>query len=200
MISIHRFILGLKRRSKRANIRELNKRGESLSSFIIREATSDDISALAAVHVKTWSEAYWTVRFPPSYKTREYQWRQQFQINDGSWFCLVVENMHGQLIGFAKGNTYSHSDLPEFSGELNKIYLLRQYQRLGIGRKLMGHVARKFLAQDIPNMVLFGTPENPSNKFHDSLGGERLYGKNGEFHGGYCWRDLKKLCDICPVE
>jgi len=65
-------------------------------------------------------------------------------VTDGSWFCFVVENRKGELVGFAKGKTYNHSDLPDFSGELNKIYLLREYQRLGLGRRLVGCVARRF--------------------------------------------------------
>lgn len=102
-----------------------------------------DIPALAALHVKTWSETYWSVRHPPNYELREYQWREQFQKTDGKWFCFVVEDRKGALVGFAKGAAYASSDLPDYSGELNKIYLLRDYQRLGLGRQLVGHVARR---------------------------------------------------------
>ena len=200
IISVHRFILELKRPSKQKNIRLLNKRGESLSNFKIREISHEDLPALAALHVKTWSQTYWMTLSPPSYRIRYFQWQQIFSTQDGSWFCFVVENEKGELVGFAKGKTYNHQDLPEFSGELNKIYLLREYQRIGLGRKLVGVVAKKFISMGISNMVLFGTAENPSNKFHEVLGGEKLIAKNGEFHGGYCWRDLKKLVEICPVD
>ena len=192
--------MGLKRPSKQTNMRLLKERRETLSSFKIREACIEDVSALAALHVKTWNETYWTTVVRPTFRVREYQWRQQFKVKDGSWFCLVVENKNGELVGFAKGKPYNHSDLPEFSGELNKIYLLREYQRLGLGRKLVGYVARRFLAQGISNMVLFGIAENPSCGFHEALGGEKLYAKNGEFHGGYCWRDLQKLANDCPIQ
>ncbi len=197
---IHRFVLGIKRPSKQTNTRSLYDRGESVSSLIIREITIEDISALATLHVKAWNETYWTTLFPPPFKIREYQWRQQFKLTDGSWFCFVVENKIGHLVGFAKGMTYSHSDLPEFSGELNKIYILREYKSLGLGRKLVGNVARRFLNKGISNMVLFGTAENPSCRFHDTLEGERLYAKNGEFHGGYCWRNLRRLAEICSID
>ena len=103
-------------------------------------------------------------------------------------------------VGFAKGQTYCHNDLPAFSGELNKIYLLRRYQHLGLGRRLVCSVVRQFIENGINNMVLFGTPENPSCSFHEAMGGEKLLGKNGQFHGAYCWRDLKKLIEHCPVE
>jgi GNAT superfamily N-acetyltransferase/uncharacterized damage-inducible protein DinB len=167
--------------------------------LIIRDATHDDIPALAALHVKTWSDTYPSVK-PPTYQTRERQWREQFEITDGSWFCFVVEHRSGELIGFAKGKKYASDDLPGYGGELNKIYLLREYQRRGLGRRLVGHVARRFLSQGITKMVLFGTPQNPSCAFHEALGGERLYAANGEFHGGYSWRDLQTLASICPID
>ncbi|HEU5289631.1 MAG TPA: GNAT family N-acetyltransferase [Cyclobacteriaceae bacterium] len=197
---IHRFIMGLKRPSKESNKRKLASRGELLSTFIIREATIQDLDALAALHVKTWRETYLTVGSSPTFGIRKAQWDQQFRVNDGSWFCFVVESPSGELVGFAKGQAYNHADLPDFSGELNKIYLLREYQRLGLGRKLVGQVAKQFLSQGISNMVLFGAAENPSCKFHEALGGTRLVAKNGEFHGGYCWRDLQKLALIASTE
>lgn len=198
-IAIKRFVMDLRSPSKAGNIRRLNQRGEKSESFLIREAVTEDVSALAALHVKTWAETYWLTLRPPTFRTREWQWKDQFKKNDGSWFCFVIENSNKQLIGFAKGKKYSHNDLPEFSGELNKIYLLRQYQRLGLGRRLFCHVARKFLSMGIHNMVLFGVAENPSCHFHEAMGGEKLYSKKGEFHGGYCWRDLQQLASICPI-
>jgi ribosomal protein S18 acetylase RimI-like enzyme len=196
--AIARFINGLKRPSKKDNLRLLHVREETRDSFIIREATAEDIPGLAALHVKTWAETYPGVKKPSTNEIRAYQWLEQFKITDGSWFCFLVSTKKNELIGFAKGQKYSHSDLPEFSGELNKLYLLRDYQRIGLGRKLIGHVARRFLSMGINNMVLFGTAQNPSCGFHEALGGERLYANNGEFHGGYCWRDLNRLADSCP--
>jgi len=198
--AIARFLFGLRRPSRATNTRLLHQRGETRQSLVIREATPDDIPALAELHVKTWSDTYWNVISQPTYQIRERQWREQFKKIDERWFCLVVENHHGELVGFAKGQSYASDDLPGYSGELNKIYLLRQYQRLGLGRRLVGHVARRFLDQGISTMVLFGTPQNPSCAFHEALGGERLFASNGEFHGGYGWRDLHKLASSCPIE
>ncbi len=197
--AIIRFLLQLRRPSKRKNIRRLKQRGEILDAFIIREATSDDIPALSALHVKTWNETY-RVKNPPAYQVRENQWRQQFKVKDDSWFCYVVENTKGELIGFAKGMSYTATELPGYSGELNKIYLLREYQRLGLGRRLVGHVARKFLDKGIFSMVLFGIPQNPSCYFHEAIGGKKLYSKKGGFHGGYGWQDLQRLAIVCPAE
>ena len=197
---ITRFVSGLGRPSKAENERLLSQRGESLESLVVREATPGDIPALAHLHVKTWNDTYRTVVNPPSVQLRERQWREQFGKSDGTWFCFVIENSRRELVGFAKGMLYTSDDLPNYSGELSKIYLLREYQRLGLGRRLVGHVARRFLDQGITTMVLFGTPQNPSCAFHEALEGEKLFAKNGEFHGGYGWHDLQRLAAICPID
>ena len=172
--------------------------------YTYREAEIPDIPALAKLHSVTWRETYEGLdptsdfNFPTT-ELREHQWRAFFKNYDGSWFCIVVENNKGELIGFAKGQKYSHTDLPEFAGELNKIYLLRQYHKNGIGLRLLGEVVRRFIEMDIYSMVLFSEPENPKGRFFEAVNGQKLYAKNGEFHGGYGWTDLKKLAAICKI-
>jgi L-amino acid N-acyltransferase YncA len=167
----------------------------------IREATSADVPTLARLHVTTFNETHAPLlRNGPTCEVREHQWRQAFQLADGSWFCFVIEGPRGELIGFAKGQRYAHPDQPDFASELNKIYLLREHQRRGLGRRLLGHVARRFLSQGISSMLLFGDARNPSNGFYEALGASKLFAANGEFHGGYGWRDLGWLAFICPAE
>jgi hypothetical protein len=69
-----------------------------------------------------------------------------------------------------------------------------------LGRRLIGHVSRRFLSQGIASMLLFGDAANPSNGFYEALGAERLITQKGEFHGGYGWRDLGALAAKCPIE
>jgi ribosomal protein S18 acetylase RimI-like enzyme len=164
-----------------------------------REATSDDIPQLAALHVVTWAATYPHVQRPPTFEIRERQWRDAFANRDGSWFCyLAVEAAPGQerLVGFAKGQDYQSPELPDFAGELSKIYLLRDHQRQGWGRQLLGHVVRRFLDRGTSSMVLFADAQNPSCRFYEALGAERLFDSAGQFHGGYGWRDLEKLAEL----
>ena len=190
--SIFRFINGFKRPSKKTNRRKLHERGETIDSFTFRDATEEDISELGKLHAITWAETY--NRKNPNIQLRQYQWHKSFtEENDGSWFCILVVNKNNQLVGFAKGKIYENKDSSELQGDLNKIYLLSDYQRLGLGTTLIRHVARRFLSLGVNDMVLFGVPQNPSCAFHEAMGGERLYSEKGTFGGGYRWRDLKKL-------
>lgn len=156
----------------------------------IREAQPEDNVPLAALHVATFKEAHG--RFgAPSHEVRERQWRDAFENPDG-WFCYVAQAADGRLVGFAKG-TLHDGGVPGFQGELNKIYVLREWHRHGIGRALVEQVSRRFLAQGVTSMLLFGDARSPSNGFYERLGAERLFSVEGEFHGAYGWRDLHRL-------
>jgi len=164
--------------------------------LIIREATADDIPALAQLHVTTWNATYTPMGMTgPPLAVRAQQWREAFAKMDGSWFCFVVENASRELVGFAKGRL---SDHPEYGGELNKIYLLHAYQRQGLGRRLVGHVARRFLEQGITSMWLFGDARNPSRFAWLALEAARTDDDPG--NGNYGWRDLQRLAAICPID
>jgi len=166
-------------------------------SFHIREATANDVAALARLHVQTFNETHRGGQSGgPSFELRQQQWHELFTRVDSSWFCYVIEDDQGILVGFAKGTPHD-GGVPGFAGELNKIYLLRSFHRQGLGRLLLCNVAHRFLLQGVTSMLLFGEATNPSNGFYERFGAQRLYADTGEFHGGYGWRDLKTLVEIC---
>jgi L-amino acid N-acyltransferase YncA len=166
-------------------------------TFHLRDAHETDIAALAALHVQTYNETHRGVRpGGPSYELRERQWRDAFAPQDGSWFCFVIEDDDGELVGFAKGTPHD-GGVPGYAGELNKIYLRRRVQRHGLGRQLLCAVARRFLERGVTSMLLFGDAKNPSNGFYEAFGAERLYSDTGQFNGGYGWRDLGALVERC---
>jgi L-amino acid N-acyltransferase YncA len=164
--------------------------------FTLREMTEADVPGVAALHVTTFNETHTMNNDGPSYDLREHQWRSAFKEPDVSWFGVVIENERGELVGFAKGRPHD-GGVPGFQGELNKIYLLRRYQRMGLGRRLLCDVARRFLERGVSSMLLFGEAENPSNRFYEAMCGQRILGRAGEFHGAYGWRDLDELVRWC---
>lgn len=191
-----RFLTSLRRPLKTSGT-SLPRQGEGVyEPLIFRETMHSDLLALTALHVKTWNDTYPDVVQKPTYEIRESQWRKTFDLEDDSWFCFVIENIKGKLIGFAKGKKYDYIDLPDFSGELNKIYLLREYQRMGLGRRLVGCVSRRFLSLGITSMVLFAEADNPSCKFYEALGGKKI---GGPLSGNYGWEDLQSLAVNCPI-
>jgi len=116
---------------------------------------------------------------------------------DALLFCVVLEGPDRSLIGFASGKLHRSDEPGAFRGVLDKIYLLREYHRRGLGRRLLCMAAQLFLAHDIDSMLLFGDARSPTNGFYEAMGGERLYDPNGVFHGSYGWRNLRELSLLC---
>jgi L-amino acid N-acyltransferase YncA len=148
---------------------------QNRTPFHLREAHDADIPGLAALHVKTFNDTHRGGRpGGPSYELRDVQWREAFERQDGSWFCYVIEDERGELVGFAKGTPHE-GGVPGYAGELNKIYLLQRVQRQGLGRLLLCMVAQRFVERGVTSMVLFGDAKNPSNGFYEAFAAERLY-------------------------
>ena len=181
------------RPTREENLGQLRERGESVDSIVFRDATADDIPALAELHVTTWNATYNTSR-GPTIATRTWQWTQVFAKEDRRDFVLVLEDRNGRLIGF----TWGKPEEGEFEGQLSKIYLRWEYHGLGLGRKMMAETARRFLARDIHSFILFAELSNPTLGLYDRMGGERLRDERGQFGGAYGWRDVRSL--ISPLE
>jgi GNAT superfamily N-acetyltransferase len=170
-------------------------------AFTIREASAAGVPAPAQLHVVTFIET--RSGRGPSFETREWQWREAFARPDPNWFCYVICRQDGGLIGFAKGVPHA-GGVPGFAGALNKskpnkIYLLREHHRRGLGSRLLGHVSRRFLARaSIPCCCSAMQIIRPRDSMRPCA--ERLYAAGGEFHGGYGWRDLHALATRCPAE
>ena len=164
--------------------------------YKIRKTTAADTSAVAWLHVRTFNEAHAPeTQDGPPIEVREYQWRKILTKNDPYDFCIVIESEAGELIGFARG--VKHNDNPNYKGALNKIYILEQYHRQGLGRQLICAVTREFLALGISSMLLFGDADSDANRFYEALGGEKLYTSEGRFDGSYGWRNLRALGELC---
>jgi GNAT superfamily N-acetyltransferase len=185
-----RRMLALRRPSPRDNARGLRTRHESLEDLTLREAVPSDIPALAALHVATWNDTYAPLMTGPPAAVREQQWRQAFAQPE-SWFCHVVERRDGELVGFTKGVFRPEHEIP---GELSKLFLARDYQRLGLGRRLLALVVQRFLTAGVASMAAYVDPRNPSCGFFERLGGQWLIEPDGQVNfTWYVWRDLPAL-------
>lgn len=192
--AVWRAVAALGRPSRRANLRKLHRRGEALADLRIREATAGDIPALARLHVTTWNATYRPFGARgPGVPVRQRQWEAAFAARDRVWMCLVVERPDGELVGFAQSN---RSDNPEYGGELRRLHLLRDYQRLGLGRRLVGRVARRFMEHGITSMWLSGDARNPSVRAWIAMGAVKCDDDPG--NGNYGWKDITALARFEP--
>lgn len=183
-----RWLNARSRPTRTENLARMRERGETFDSILFRDAVSEDIPALAELHVTTWNATYRTSN-GPTVETRTWQWNKVFTKWNRRDFVLVLEDQNGRLIGF----TWGVPNEGEFEGQLSKIYLRWEYHGLGLGRRMMSETAKRFLDRGIHSFVLFAELTNPTIGFYDRMGGERLLNDHGQFDGAYAWRDATTL-------
>jgi GNAT superfamily N-acetyltransferase len=156
--------------------------------MIVREATQDDVPAIAKVHVDTWRTTYKGI-VPDeylanlSYQRRENNWHKIFNnASENGDFTYVAEEKSGQIIGFANGGLERTGD-SVYKGELNAIYILQSSQCKGVGRRLFGTVVEKLNQIGINSMLVWVLNDNFACRFYEALGGKRVYDKPIEIGG-----------------
>jgi ribosomal protein S18 acetylase RimI-like enzyme len=168
----------------------------SVGDLALREATIDDLQRLAELHVKTFNETHLgPFGSGPTVALRVSQWRDKLLERDATHFVYVLETADHQLVGFIW--CHPTTDNPDWAARLDKIYLLRPYQRRGLGKRLVKEAVDRLIANGLLSMALFTETDNkPACSFYDSLGGERLLDEKGKFGGMYGWRDVGNLAKL----
>lgn len=166
-----------------------------IGDLVLREATIDDLRALAELHVRTFNETHLAPGASgPTLATRESQWRDKLAATDAANFVLVLETTDRQMVGFIW--CHPTKDDPTWAARLNKIYLLRGYQRRGLGKRMVAAAVTRLLEKGLTSMALFTEADNEvACNFYEQLGGERQLNERGEFDGMFGWRDLRQLSD-----
>ena len=174
-----------------------------MDEVTIRPAVPADATAIAQVRVDAWRTTYKGM-VPQTYlaamKVEESTalWEKVLTAPPNTTNTFVAER-DGGIIGFASG-----SMLPEpkhgFDAELAAVYLVRDEQRMGIGRRLVAAVAAAQKAHGATGLIVWVIAANKSARaFYEGLGAELLIEQPFTWDGmdlveaGYGWRDLPAL-------
>jgi ribosomal protein S18 acetylase RimI-like enzyme len=159
--------------------------------------------------VDTWRTAYSGI-VPAdfladlSYQQSEQIWYDRLvEAGQADTFAYVGENAAGQIVGFAIGGR-EREGYPDYKGELYGLYILEEYQRQGLGRRLVSTVAGRLVKQGLDSMLIWVLAENPARGFYETLGGQLLYqkyitvGRSRLLEVAYGWQDLSRLAIDVP--
>lgn len=176
-----------------------------LQEIHIRPATELDITAMAKVNVDTRKAMYGG--FYPAhllanmaYEKTEKTWHKMLweTPEPPGNFALVAENDARQIIGVLIGGP-EKSGNTEYQGEIYVLYVLPKYHKQGIGKRLIAAAAKKLLAADINNMLIWVLADNPSRHFYEAIGGKMVHVKDIQVGDAtlkeacYGWKDLHSL-------
>jgi GNAT superfamily N-acetyltransferase len=110
-------------------------------AITIRDASTDDAGAIAAVHVGSWRWAY-RGHLPDEtldgldVSEREAEWLRVLTSDDSRHRVLVAEGPDG-IVGFASVGSTRDGDAEDGTGELYAIYLVEDAAGAGLGRSLL---------------------------------------------------------------
>ena len=159
---------------------------------------------MARVHVDSWRSTYAGI-VPAeylaglSYRNRESLWKEALTTDRPGTSYFVAETRGGDIVGFANAGPEREGD-SIYRGELYAIYILEEYQRLGLGHRLFSSVTRRLLSDGLNSLLLWVLEDNrPACRFYESLGGERVGRKTITVGGvelveiAYGWREIADL-------
>ncbi len=138
----------------------------------IRRATINDAEGIAKVHVDSWRTTYKDI-IPEefltnlSYKQRTELWIKNIGKTDN--FVILAENKEGEIIGFAdcwKRETNTEPD----SGDLTSIYILKEYQGIGLGKELLKVIFSRFNSLGYQKIFVNVLEDNKARYFYEYYG------------------------------
>lgn len=116
-----------------------------MDSLLIRPATLNDIDGIREVAVETWNSTYEMIypeHFIATYLTHAYaksSLEQSITLDEAQAARkFLVAGWEGEIVGFGQ---LSEAD-DEGVSELTRLYILKEHQRKGIGKKLLNELIR----------------------------------------------------------
>jgi ribosomal protein S18 acetylase RimI-like enzyme len=171
---------------------------------IIREANEKDLLLIGRVQVESNRSTY--IGIMPedylnslSYENKACEWKEKLFSDKSTQFMYVAENDDSNIVGFVSASLFRTSNL--FEREIYSIYILKEFQRKGIGKLLIDAIVKKYIESNVTSMILWTLEDNPSRLFYKNLGGkivdERLIDRGGKElrQIAYAWEDIRRL--IC---
>lgn len=176
---------------------------------VIRAAVAGDAAAIAQVRVDAWRATYRGM-IPEAYlaamKVEESTvlWDRVLAAAPNKTNTFVAE-IGGHVAGFASGLMLTEAK-HGLDAELSAVYLMRDAQRAGIGRRLVAAVAAAQRSHGATGLIVWVIAGNKSARaFYETLGAELLIEQPFSWDGmdlvevGYGWRDLDVLAAACAA-
>lgn len=147
-------------------------------SYIIRTATSQDASGMAAVHIQSWLETY------PGVMPQQKLDSLNLEASTRNWSnaiatceVVMVAELEGRIIGFVSGGkNRSQEDcetgLANFcDAELAAMYMFAEFHGRGIGRAMFEAFTSRLRSLGYKQMAIWVAAKNSSTGFYRKMGG-----------------------------
>jgi ribosomal protein S18 acetylase RimI-like enzyme len=163
--------------------------------FIIRAATEADAETIASIHVAAWRETYTGLVSDQrlvnlDVADRASRWVKTLNdtVTTGRTSVFIVEAQNS-AVGFGSYGLQRSPELASqgFGGEISAIYVLKNAQRQGVGRRLMDLMAAELIDRGLAGGSVWVLRDNaPARRFYEALGA-KLVGERED------WRSAEEI-------
>lgn len=171
----------------------------------LRLATLDDREKIARLHCESWVAAFSKIN-PDLVKSRGDQFPRRYEawgnfLKDEALFTYLAEDENQELLGFGQGGQVRDElELPDYDGELVRLYVSPSAQKQGIGKKLIHQVARTLRERGNTSMIVVAWKINsPARRIYEHLGAQFIKEIKQERDGFdnsqsvYGWTDINTV-------
>lgn len=197
VVEVHESSVGVDTQEDFERVRSLlTERAVSL-----REATDNDIPAIARVYVESVRQAFTGIGSQSYLNGLSAERREKIvseRFTNACYRSFVAENGEGRIVGFIDCGKPLFNNLPH-ERQVFSFYLLPDFQRKGIGRRLFKACAAEIVEEGCNSLCLDTLEASPYRKFYENMGGSVV--GNGTHRIGdedfatviYGWDDLQAL-------
>ncbi|MBB6454642.1 ribosomal protein S18 acetylase RimI-like enzyme [Salirhabdus euzebyi] len=145
----------------------------------IRQASLPDAGQIAKVHVESWKSTYKDIVVQEdlnhvlSYEKRKVLWETVLKSNSNDKILYVAESEDQKIVGFISGGT-ERSKKFNYDGEIYAIYILEDYQGMGIGKMLLDAFKKEAEEKGHQSILVWVLTANPSKKFYERFGAKPI--------------------------
>lgn len=142
----------------------------------IRKGFPEDLEEITYVNRKTWKTTYPNIidqdfldKLPLSMPKEDLE-KKKKEITEGKSNYIVAEDGE-KIIGMLK---YSKADQENDTAEIKALYILKEYQKQGIGKKMVNMATKEMAKAKYKNMIIGCIAQNPANEFYEKIGGVHI--------------------------
>lgn len=142
---------------------------------IIRKRKKEDANELAHAIAVVWSTTYKGIvddDFLKGLFDNESRSAERLRNNPTDQEDYYILSLQDKIIGWMYYTL--DSDKYEDAAEIHSLYILKEYQGRGYGKKLYNYAVKNIMKKGINKLIIGCLDGNPSNNFYKHLGGKYI--------------------------
>jgi len=156
-----------------------------MQKFLVRKAKPDDAYSIAFVNAHTWYTTYKWLVPEKILETRiatidERAEKTRNFIESGKEYLIVENTETNEIVWMLYYWASRNGDYPN-SGEINAIYVLQEYQGIGIGKKLFLAWINELRKLWYNDMIINVLKWNNAINFYKKYGGKIVWERSDQF-------------------